>query len=353
MKRAIKIGLGHITQAKRHKMNVLLEAYRAGVNFYIKSLWKNPGRLDKETLARLQNTRLSERYKSQALKQALEIVSSIQKLAKTIGHSASMPVFNGPAVLDAKFITIEDGKCSFDLSIKLSTLRKYQRITLPVRRTIVFNKWMNYPGARLIQGAALSESYLTIFIDVPDLPIKEEGKVLAVDTGLNKMFVDSEGNIYGDKFKQIVQKIQRKVPGSKSKQRAYKERTNYINQVINELPWNELRVLGVELLKNLKNGKKKGQSKASRKALIFWVYRQVLNRIEQKAQENRVCLVKVNPANTSRTCPICYKISKDNRRGESFVCINCGYSADSDYVGAQNILARTLQFLGSLESPGQ
>jgi len=82
-----------------------------------------------------------------------------------------------------------------------------------------------------------------------------------------------------------------------------------------------------------------------------WAYRQVINRMELKAQENRVCLVKVPPANTSRTCPACGGVSKKNRVGEEFVCIGCGYTADADFVGAQNVLAWTTAALGSVKSP--
>jgi predicted transposase len=74
MRRAVKVSLAFATQEKRRQINALMEAYRAAVNFYIRSLWNDRGKLDKTTLARLKSTRLSERYKSQALKQALEIV---------------------------------------------------------------------------------------------------------------------------------------------------------------------------------------------------------------------------------------------------------------------------------------
>ena len=60
------------------------------------------------------------------------------------------------------------------------------------------------------------------------------------------------------------------------------------------------------------------------------------------AQENRVRLVAVNPRDTSRTCPGCGSVARENRRGEVFKCVQCNYSNDADYVGAMNILARTL-----------
>lgn len=57
------------------------------------------------------------------------------------------------------------------------------------------------------------------------------------------------------------------------------------------------------------------------------------------------------PANTSRECPSCGTVSVDNRHGENFLCVACGYKADADFVGALNVLARTRRLLGSVESP--
>src|SRR5712692_4170396 len=98
MRRAVKVTLQFATERKRRKMAALLEAYRAAVNFYIKSLWTDRGKLDKGTLARLKNTRLSERYKSQALKQALEIVVATKKSAAQLAVPARCPIFTGSAV---------------------------------------------------------------------------------------------------------------------------------------------------------------------------------------------------------------------------------------------------------------
>ena len=82
-----------------------------------------------------------------------------------------------------------------------------------------------------------------------------------------------------------------------------------------------------------------------------WTYRQVTNRMVELAQENRVRLVQVPSAYTSRICPECGMESKENRKGEYFACIACGYKGDADTVGACNVLARTLATIGSVESP--
>jgi hypothetical protein len=57
MRRAVKVSLAFATQEKKRQINALMEAYRAAVNFYIRSLWKDRGKLDKAALARLKHTR--------------------------------------------------------------------------------------------------------------------------------------------------------------------------------------------------------------------------------------------------------------------------------------------------------
>jgi putative transposase len=51
-------------------------------------------------------------------------------------------------------------------------------------------------------------------------------------------------------------------------------------------------------------------------------------------------IIAVNPRNTSRTCPCCKHIAKENRLTQAkFECVVCGYSNNADLVGAINILA--------------
>ena len=50
-------------------------------------------------------------------------------------------------------------------------------------------------------------------------------------------------------------------------------------------------------------------------------------------------LVTVNPKNTSRTCPCCGHIGKENRQTQAnFECVECGYRENADVVGAMNVL---------------
>ncbi|MBK9617072.1 MAG: transposase [Uliginosibacterium sp.] len=50
-------------------------------------------------------------------------------------------------------------------------------------------------------------------------------------------------------------------------------------------------------------------------------------------------VLAVPPRNTSRTCPCCGHVSKDNRKTQAkFACVECGYENHADVVGAINIL---------------
>ncbi len=50
-------------------------------------------------------------------------------------------------------------------------------------------------------------------------------------------------------------------------------------------------------------------------------------------------VLKINPKNTSRKCPKCGYISKDNRLSQAkFLCTNCGYTANVYENAAGNIL---------------
>jgi IS605 OrfB family transposase len=342
--RSCKINLRFATNLKKKIIKNLLNEYRRVVNLYIKKLWINKGRLDKETLALIQNTSLSERYKSQALKQALEIVVSTKKALKATKRlSNKIPTFNGPAKLDAKFISIEEPKHlkDFDLAIRLSTLSKGNRIIIPAKRTKVFNKWNDHPNSKLIQGCLLSEEGVTLFFEIEE-ELKEEGKEIGIDLGKTKIITTSEKEFLGLDFEKINQKLKRKKNGSKSKKRAYKERDNYFGKIVNSLKFEEFKTIVIEDLINLKKGKNPNRSKSFRKSLRHWTYPEVISKIENKSQENRICLVKVDPQNTSRTCPSCKFVAKENRNGEKFKCQSCGFSEDADYVGALNILSKYL-----------
>ncbi|MHB8703181.1 MAG: RNA-guided endonuclease InsQ/TnpB family protein [Candidatus Tyrphobacter sp.] len=64
-------------------------------------------------------------------------------------------------------------------------------------------------------------------------------------------------------------------------------------------------------------------------------------------------LVRVDPRNTSRTCPSCGHVAAENRTTqERFVCVNCGRTANADVNAAIVIRERGLKLIQGETTPG-
>jgi putative transposase len=68
--------------------------------------------------------------------------------------------------------------------------------------------------------------------------------------------------------------------------------------------------------------------------------------LEYKLEWSGGMLFAVPPENTSRTCPNCGHVSKDNRKTQAeFNCVVCNYKNHADIVGAMNVLERGYRLL--------
>lgn len=74
------------------------------------------------------------------------------------------------------------------------------------------------------------------------------------------------------------------------------------------------------------------------KFLRHWTYYDLQSKIESKAQENGIAVVKIDPKYTSQRCSKCGNIDKENRKTQShFCCTKCGFTTNADYNASQNI----------------
>jgi putative transposase len=81
-------------------------------------------------------------------------------------------------------------------------------------------------------------------------------------------------------------------------------------------------------------GAKSGLHRSILDASPFELRRQ----LEYKTVWRGGLLVPVPPQNTSRTCPCCEHVSQDNRKTPAdFVCVECGFWENADFVAAINI----------------
>nr|WP_239685069.1 transposase [Ventosimonas gracilis] len=75
------------------------------------------------------------------------------------------------------------------------------------------------------------------------------------------------------------------------------------------------------------------------KAILDQGWFEFRRQLQYKLDWNGGMLIAVPPQNTSRTCPACGHVSKDNRRTQAhFACVECSYENNADIVGAINVL---------------
>ncbi|MBU0623993.1 MAG: transposase [Candidatus Thermoplasmatota archaeon] len=89
------------------------------------------------------------------------------------------------------------------------------------------------------------------------------------------------------------------------------------------------------VLEDLKGFRPKRNKELNRR-LSIWPRRKLHQIIEYKAQWKGIPVVKVNPRNSSRTCPICGRI-QDSRMGAEFKC-ECGWHLDRHINASINLL---------------
>ncbi len=84
-----------------------------------------------------------------------------------------------------------------------------------------------------------------------------------------------------------------------------------------------------------------GRSRRMNRRLSSWPRGEIHRQIEYKAALAGVPIIKVNPAWTSKTCPVCGARRRD-RVGKVFVCLRCDWEMDRQINAGMNILKTAL-----------
>ncbi len=84
-----------------------------------------------------------------------------------------------------------------------------------------------------------------------------------------------------------------------------------------------------------------GRSRRMNRRLSSWPRGEIHRQIEYKAALAGVPIIKVNPAWTSKTCPVCGARRRD-RVGPVFVCLMCDWEMDRQINAGMNILKTAL-----------
>ncbi|WP_124948841.1 RNA-guided endonuclease InsQ/TnpB family protein [Sulfuriferula thiophila] len=94
------------------------------------------------------------------------------------------------------------------------------------------------------------------------------------------------------------------------------------------------------------HGKMVKQKSGLNRAILDQGWGEFRRQLDYKVSWSGGMLLAVPPHNTSRTCPCCGHVSKDNRQTQAkFLCVDCGYENHADVVGAINVLERGYRLL--------
>lgn len=204
--------------------------------------------------------------------------------------------------------------------------------------------------------------YLYVTIDLPSDPPITPVDVIGVDLGIVQLAVDSDGMAHtGSGVKAYRRRFQRlrgglQSWGSKSakrhlkrirqKESRYQRWLNHnISRALVSKALVEQKALAIEDLKGIRD--RVTVRRAQRYERMSWAFNQLRQFIAYKCEQSGIPLIVVDPRNTSRTCIACGHCAKENRRSQSeFLCVECGFQANADYVGASNIRRKGLEARG-------
>jgi putative transposase len=196
--------------------------------------------------------------------------------------------------------------------------------------------------------------FATCAVDEPD-PIDIEG-VLGIDLGVTNIATDSDGAVHSGKaiknvryrHRRLRNKLQRK--GTKRSRyrlkilagqeaRFAKDVNHVLSKRIVAKAKRTKRAIVVEDLTHIRTRVRARRSQ--RATLHSWSFAQLQAFIAYKALGCGVPVHRVDPRNTSRTCPQCGCIDKANRKTQAaFVCTSCGFAGLADVIAAGNIARR-------------
>jgi len=193
-------------------------------------------------------------------------------------------------------------------------------------------------------------------------PVEVEG-ALGVDLGVTNIAVDSDGEIHSarhinnirHRHRRLRAKLQaqgtrsakRKLKQLSGKERRFAKDTNHrISKQIVAKAKDTNRAIALEDLTGIRT--RVTVRRRQRASLHSWAFFQLRNFVEYKAKRAGIPVVRVDPRNTSRTCPVCGCIDKANRPSQStFSCVVCGFAEHgankfADHIAAVNIGRRAV-----------
>ncbi len=348
-----------LTRHAQMKIEQTFVDFRNAVNDWI-NISINNGWITTRKLQKYGYKQLREKYPklySAVLLEAMDVAIGILKSSKS---QKTIPKF------DSDIICFKNQTYKLHNSgiiVPLCGERTYIPLYIPKK----FRKYLlNYKLGRLTIFKKNNWYYVSISVNI-EPPQRNPTNVIGVDLGVHNLVVvaDAKGRellrILGDEIIEYKELLEEKY-ARKQKYfnkilkkdcycgNGYKNYSKYINHCIaKKVVEIAKKYNAIIVLENLK--KIKGKSKNMRKLFRKWCYYDLIQKIEYKAKENGIPILKINPRNTSKTCSRCEYVNKKLKNERIFMCPNCGLEIDRDLNAAINIAKKGLMKLSSPTSP--
>lgn len=239
--------------------------------------------------------------------------------------------------LNSICMDIQEVEGEFQYFIRLKSIFKDKTETnIPVKMHKRALKWKNIPEAKLCNSILLGEKSINLRWEVPDVPLKSEGRTVGADQGMKDVLTCSDGQTtpkidkHGHTLEKIMDRMCRKRSDSKAMERAQEQRENFINWSINQLSFEGINKINLEKIWNI------GYRKTRSAKMSHWTNTLIRDKVEAKAQEHGVRVQEQSSIYRSQRCSGCGMVRKANRKGKVYECRGCGLEIDSDFNASLN-----------------
>jgi len=305
-------------------------------------------------------TRLHSNHVQAARNKAADACKSVVKKWKQ-GKKASMPHFTSPhLVYDHRTATFHDEYVSLatvDGRIEAKYVLPDEERDTP-HAEYLFSDEYETTGAELhyTNGNWMLHIHCKRDVepDTSEQATPENGTVLGVDLGVNNLAVTSTGTFWtSDEFDHWRKEYENRrgdlqecgtrwaheniqAVGPKEDGRFKITLHRISNEVVTEARKHGCSVIAFEELTDIRD--RTGASWGHK-----WAFNRLYEYVTYKAEEYGIGVEQVAPENTSRRCSTCGFTHPDNRDGDEFECLKCGYENHADYNAAKNIGLRYLR----------
>ncbi|MEH8179752.1 transposase [Gallibacterium anatis] len=239
--------------------------------------------------------------------------------------------------------------------------------------------WVRYRNSREVVGeiknVTVSQKCGRFFVSIQtefeyEIPTHKGGEI-GIDMGVARFATLSNGEFfeplnafktYKGKLAKLQRQLKNKVKFSQNWQKLKAKiaklhhkiancRKDFLHQTSSKISKNHAMIYIEDLQVSNMSKSAKGTAETPGKnvaaksglnqAILDQSWFEFRRQLDYKTQWQGGFLVAVPAQNTSRTCPCCGHVAKENRQTQAnFECVECGYTENADVVGALNVLGR-------------